>query len=94
MIGWRNGKQQTLTERNGLHCNGVFALISDMQEGLWLYTRCGLIEIAKAEMQRWWEHPDTKIQLRTFDIFDGARPGWAPFNGMARTPTIACGSLT
>ena len=85
VIGWRNGKQQTLTERNGLHCNGVFALISDRHDGLWLYTRCGLIEIAKAEMQRWWEHPDTKVQLRTFDIFDGARPGWAAFNGMAIT---------
>jgi signal transduction histidine kinase/streptogramin lyase len=86
LIGWREGKQQTLTVRNGLPCDGVYALIQDGHRDLWLYTQCGLVEIADAEMQRWWGQPDATLPLRTFDALDGAQPGWAPFAGAARSP--------
>jgi signal transduction histidine kinase len=86
LIGWREGKQQMLTVQNGLPCNGVNTLIADHQGALWLYLQCGLVEIAGAELQRWWTHPDLRVQLRTYDAFDGVEPGLAPFQGAARSP--------
>ena len=85
VVGWKEGKQQTLTVRNGLPCDFVYALIEDSRRALWLYTQCGLVEIAGTEMQRWWGQSDITVQLKTFDAFDGAQPGWAPFGGAART---------
>jgi ligand-binding sensor domain-containing protein len=86
LVGWKEGKQQTLTVRNGLPCDFVNALIEDSQGALWLYTQCGLVEIAGTEIQRWWGQPDATLQLKTFDAFDGVQPGRAPFGGAARTP--------
>ena len=43
LIAWKQGKQQTLTIRNGLPCENVYALIVDSQGDLWLYTQCGLV---------------------------------------------------
>jgi signal transduction histidine kinase len=86
LVAWKEGKQQTLTVRNGLPCDVVYALIQDSHRALWLYTQCGLVEIADTEMQRWWAQPDIKVQLKTFDAFDGAQPGRAPFGGAARSP--------
>jgi len=86
VIGWKEGKQQTLAVRNGLPCDFVYALIEDSQRALWLYTQCGLVEIADTEMQRWWGQPDITVQLKTFDIFDGVQPGFAPFEATGRTP--------
>jgi signal transduction histidine kinase/ligand-binding sensor domain-containing protein len=86
VVAWKEGKQQTLTVRNGLPCDAVYALIEDSQRALWLYTQCGLVEIADTELQRWWGQPDITVQLKTFDAFDGAQPGRAPFAGAARSP--------
>jgi signal transduction histidine kinase/ligand-binding sensor domain-containing protein len=86
VIGWKEGKQQTLTIRNGLPCDEVNALIEDSQRNIWLYTQCGLAEIAGVEMQRWWGQPNITLQLRTFDAFDGVQPGGAPFGAAARSP--------
>jgi len=86
IIAWKEGKQQTLTVRNGLPCDAVNALIEDSNRALWLYTQCGLVEIAGTEMQRWWGQPDITVQLKIFDAFDGVQPGYAPFGGAARTP--------
>jgi signal transduction histidine kinase/ligand-binding sensor domain-containing protein len=86
VVGWKEGKQQGLTMRNGLPCDVVYALIEDSHRALWLYTQCGLVEIAGTELQRWWEQPDISVQLRTFDAFDGVQPGRAPFGGAARSP--------
>jgi hypothetical protein len=85
VVAWKEGKQQTLTVRNGLPCDGVYALVEDSQHALWLYTPCGLVEIAGTELERWWAQPDITVQLRTFDAFDGVQPGRAPFDGAARS---------
>ena len=86
LVAWKEGKQQTLTVHNGLPCDSVYALIEDGLRSLWLYTECGLVEISGTEMQRWWANPDVTVQLKTFDAFDGAQPGRAPFEGAARSP--------
>jgi ligand-binding sensor domain-containing protein len=53
VVAWKEGKQQTLTVRNGLACDTVYALIEDSHRAVWLYTQCGLVKIAGTEMQRW-----------------------------------------
>jgi hypothetical protein len=86
VVAWKEGKQQTLTVRNGLPCDVVYALVEDSRGALWLYTQCGLVEITGTEMQRWWAQPDNTVQVKTFDAFDGTQPGRAPFAGAARSP--------
>jgi signal transduction histidine kinase/ligand-binding sensor domain-containing protein len=74
VIGLRDGKKQTLSSRNGLPCDFIYSLISDQTGTLWLYTQCGLVAVASDDLQRWCEHPETVLKVRTFDVFDGAQP--------------------
>ena len=39
VVAWKEGKQQTLSVRNGLPCDFVNALIEDVHGSLWLYTQ-------------------------------------------------------
>jgi hypothetical protein len=86
VIGWRKGKQQTLTMQNGIPCDGINTLIRDHRDDLWLYTQCGLVQISERELQRWWSDPGIKVNMRIFDSIDGVQPGLAPFQGAALDP--------
>ena len=72
LIGWQNGKPQSLGLQNGVPCNNSYTFILDRQGTLWLYSSCGLIEISNKELQRWWNDPKSRLQYSLFDIFDGA----------------------
>jgi signal transduction histidine kinase/ligand-binding sensor domain-containing protein len=85
LVGWRNNTTQTLTTKNGLPCDFVIAFIKDKQQQWWLYTRCGLVEFSDAELQKWWANPETKIESRLYDAFDGAQPNIGSFNAAAST---------
>ncbi len=85
LIGWREGKQQILTIRNGLPCDGVNTHIWDDRGSLWLYTQCGLIQIAGAEWQRWWGNAAAVLKMRVFDADDGFQAGLTPFQKAARS---------
>ncbi|WP_165420306.1 sensor histidine kinase [Edaphobacter modestus] len=86
VVGWKNGKQQILTVRNGLPCDSIHTLISDDRGDLWLYAQCGLVEIADAELQRWWRRPESTLKMRVFDVLDGVQPGQGHFNASAKSP--------
>ncbi len=86
LIGWKQGRKQTLTVQNGLPCNRIFGMIHDNAGALWLSTECGLVEIAGAEMQRWWQQPNSHLNVRHFDQLTGVLPGWPPFENAAKTP--------
>jgi signal transduction histidine kinase/ligand-binding sensor domain-containing protein len=84
LIGWSNGKQRTLGARNGLPCDSVNSFVEDNRGDLWVYMLCGLVEIERNDLQRWWADPNVKLQLRVFDVFDGFRAGLAtPFERSA-----------
>jgi signal transduction histidine kinase/ligand-binding sensor domain-containing protein len=85
VMGWKAGRKQMLTVRNGLPCNSVLAMIPDDAGNMWFYTQCGLVEMAASELKRWWQQPDAVLKTTVFDEFDGFRPGWAPFQRAART---------
>ena len=52
-----NGRVATLTTANGLPCNAVHWIIEDDLSSYWLYTRCGLLRIARTEMDAWIADP-------------------------------------
>lgn len=86
LVKWQAGKLQRLTTKNGLPCDFVIAFVEDQQKRWWLYTRCGVVEFSDAELQRWWASPDTIIQNRVYDAYDGAQPNIGSFNAAATTP--------
>src|SRR5271168_1085133 len=79
LVGWQNGRVQSLTVRNGLPCDVVYSLIADKNATLWLYADCGLIAIPRAELEAWWQSPETIVKSRLLDVFDGAQPMSTPF---------------
>src|ERR1700678_3174740 len=85
LIAWRNGKQFTLTTRNGLPCDSVYSFISDNHGNLWLYSQCGLVEIANADVKKWWNDPNIVLQPKVLDALDGAQTDYAPFQGAAKS---------
>src|SRR5262245_29615453 len=87
LVRWKNGESRSLTVRNGLPCEVIYALLADRTATLWLYAACGLVAIPDAELQRWWESPDTTISVTLLDVFDGALPMSTPFRPNAsRSP--------
>lgn len=79
LVRWKDGLRRTLGVRNGLPCERLFSSVIDNAGDLWLYASCGLMTISSKEIERWWLQPDASIDVRLFDIFDGAQPGGAPF---------------
>jgi signal transduction histidine kinase len=86
LLGWKSGRVALMSTRNGLPCDELFASVADRQGNLWLYMRCGLVEIEKSDVSHWWNDPATDVHPRLFDSVDGARADAAPFSGAARTP--------
>ena len=68
----KDGQIITLTSANGLPCDTVhWAMEAD--SSFWLYTACGLLRIARSEMERWTRTPTQNIQFTVFDRADGIR---------------------
>ena len=84
LIGWSNGKQKTLSARNGLPCDAVNGFVEDTSGDLWLYMQCGLVEITRSDLQKWWAQPNVNLQPKVLDVFDGFQSGnRAPFESQA-----------
>ncbi|HXQ73434.1 MAG TPA: two-component regulator propeller domain-containing protein [Pyrinomonadaceae bacterium] len=47
----KGGRLVTLTGKNGLPCDAVHWLKEDRAQAFWLYTPCGLVRIARAELE-------------------------------------------
>jgi signal transduction histidine kinase/ligand-binding sensor domain-containing protein len=87
LFRWKDGVRRNLSTRNGLPCDGVFALVKGNLDSIWLYTKCGLIEIARSELDRWWQNQDSVVKVKFLDEFDGLQPGLTPLKPQAtRTP--------
>ena len=87
LFRWKTGRVGILNSHNGLPCDDAFALVRDSLGSLWLDTQCGLVAIDYAELERWWQQPDVKLHVKTFDAFDGAQPGLTNFRpAVSRAP--------
>ena len=69
----KNGRVATLTTANGLPCKTVHWIVEDDLSSYWLYTQCGLLRIARTELEAWTAEPKRTIQVTTFDPVDGVR---------------------
>ena len=68
-----DGRIATMTIANGLPCNQGQWIIEDDAASFWLYLRCGLVRIARSDMQAWAANPQRSVKVTTFDRTDGVR---------------------
>ncbi len=87
---WKDGVRENITTRNGLPCDGIFALVQDNSRVLWLYSQCGLIAIDRSELDAWWEHPERIVKFKLFDAFDGVRAGLTSLKPQAVRSSDGC----
>ena len=75
----QNGRLATLTSKNGLPCDGAHWLREDDQRSFWFHTPCGLLRVARSELDAWAVAVDQDINAKptvhatVFDIADGVR---------------------
>ena len=69
----KDGHITSLTAKNGLPCDTVLWTMKDDDHSLWLYTACGLVRIARAQLDAWIADPQRKIVTTVFDATDGVR---------------------
>jgi signal transduction histidine kinase/ligand-binding sensor domain-containing protein len=67
----KNGRGATLTSSNGLPCDTVHWVMEDDDHSFWLYTACGLVRIARPELEGWATNPKRTIHTTVFDNSDG-----------------------
>jgi len=69
----KNGRGATLASGNGLPCNTVNWAMEDDAHSFWLYMPCGLVHVARPELDAWVSDSKRKIQFTVFDSSDGVR---------------------
>ena len=69
----KDGHVTTLTTRNGLPCGVVHWVIEDNDHSTWLNQPCGLVRIARSELDAWASDPTRSIHATVFDSSDGVR---------------------
>jgi signal transduction histidine kinase len=69
----KNGGVATLASKNGLPCDAVHWMAEDDAHSVWLYTACGLVRIARPELDAGADDPNRIIQTSVFDSSDGVR---------------------
>jgi signal transduction histidine kinase/ligand-binding sensor domain-containing protein len=71
----KDGRFFTLGSKNGLPCNGVHWTVEDDDRFLWLYMQCGLVRIARPDLEGWIVASDKddkrSIAFKAFDGSDG-----------------------
>ncbi len=86
----KNGRVATLNNKNGLPCNTIRWTTEDDSHSLWLYTACGLVRIARPELDAWAakvdKDPKRTIQMTVFENSDGV-PSHLGHTGF--TPLVA-----
>jgi PAS domain S-box-containing protein len=69
----KDGRVTTLTTKNGLPCDAIHWTIEDDERSLWLYTACGLVRIARGELDAWVADPARGVETTVWDADDGVR---------------------
>ena len=69
----KDGHITTLTSRNGLPCDTVHWSAEDNDHDVWLYMPCGLVRIARPELDAWVADPKHYVRNTVYDVTDGVR---------------------
>ena len=67
----RDGHITTLSRKNGLPCDPAHWSIEDDDHAVWVYMSCGLVRIARSELDSWVSDPKHVIQTTVFGASDG-----------------------
>ncbi len=67
----KDGGVTTLGSKNGLPCDTVHWSVEDNDHNIWLYMPCGLLRIARPELDAWVADPKRKVHHTIYDITDG-----------------------
>src|SRR6266478_3881260 len=67
----KDGNITTLTSKNGLPCDAVHWSMEDDDQFVWLYMPCGLVRIARSELDAGMADPSRRVQRTIFDSADG-----------------------
>ena len=69
----RDGHIATLSSKNGLPCDTVHWSMEDDDHSAWLYMACGLVRIARSELDAWVNDPKHHVNVSLLDASDGVR---------------------
>jgi PAS domain-containing protein len=83
----KDGRIATLTSRNGLPCDTIHFTTEDDDRSFWLYTACGLVRIARNEMDAWIADPKRRVETAVWGAADGVRR--RPFSPDSYGPAVA-----
>jgi signal transduction histidine kinase len=89
----KDGRVITLNSKNGLPCDAAHDLLEDDAHSLWVYTACGLVRIARSELDAWVADPARRIDFTVFGVSDGVRIRQGIFNPAPRSAKTADGRL-
>ena len=70
------GRIATVRSRNGLPCDTVDWMIQDDAGDMWLYMACGLVRIARDELDAWFQADEVErapLRVTVFGNWDGVR---------------------
>jgi signal transduction histidine kinase/ligand-binding sensor domain-containing protein len=67
----KDGRIATLSSRNGLPCDAVHWMLEDDEHSVWVYLACGLVRIARSELDAWARDPKRTVPTTVFDASDG-----------------------
>jgi len=67
----KDGYIRTLTSRSGLPCDAINWVIEDNDYSFWLDMPCGLVRIARSELDAWMRDPKRIVQTTVYDSSDG-----------------------
>ena len=83
VIGFRNGRPQTLSTDNGLPCTRAYSLVFDSHQTLWISMACGIVSVSSDQLKRWWQDDHSLLSVHTYSSLDGAQPARANFQPTA-----------
>jgi signal transduction histidine kinase/ligand-binding sensor domain-containing protein len=89
----KDGAVLTLSSRNGLPCDIVHWMMEDDAHSVWLYTACGLVRIARSDLDVWASNPKQTIPAAVFDSSDGVSNHRFPGGYNANVAKSADGKL-
>jgi len=73
----KDGRVATLSSKNGLPCDDADWVMEDDDHSFWVYMACGLVRIARSELDAWavsaTNDPTRRVQVTVFDSPDGVR---------------------
>jgi signal transduction histidine kinase len=79
----KNGHTFRLSSANGLPCDMVHWVVEDNDDFFWLYTACGLVRVARSELERCVADPKTSLSTTILDNADGVLSSVVPTDSNA-----------